>query len=110
MSSVTGFWLLGLPVGYPCCLHMQQPLLAVLESSALQGLQADCACATEHHEHQHKWHITTVAQHQACLEVNNETQTFFVFAFLKPHPSSGLVLQSKSGAAQRLRCIRLFLP
>ena len=38
-----------------------------LESSALQGLQADCACAAEHREHQHKWHITTVAQHQACL-------------------------------------------
>lgn len=38
-----------------------------LESSALQGLQADCACAAEHREHQHKWHITTVAQHQVCL-------------------------------------------
>ena len=41
--------------------------MADLESSALQGLQADCACANEHHEHQHKRHITTTAQHQACL-------------------------------------------
>jgi len=53
LSSATGFWLLGLPVGYPCCLYMQQWLIW-MESSALQGLQAACAWATEHHEQQHK--------------------------------------------------------